>query len=208
MAQFLEIHPTHPQPRLITQAVALLRQGGLAVYPTDSGYALSCHIGDKQALDRIRRIRKLDKHHNFTLICRDLSELAVYARVDNASFRVLKSFTPGPYTFILKATAEVPRRLQHDRRKTIGIRVPDNVITQALLEALGEPLMSSSLILPGKEQEQLEPIEIFELLKKQIDLVIDGGFCGTLPTSVVDLTEGSPQVLRTGAGDTSSFLSL
>ena len=153
MAQYLEIHPENPQQRLINQAVSLVQKGGLMVYPTDSGYALGCHIGDKSALDRIRKLRQLDKHHNFTLVCRDLSELATYARVDNACFRLLKNFTPGPYTFILKATGEVPRRLMHPKRKSIGIRVPDNPIALALLEALGEPIMSSSLIFPDREQQ-------------------------------------------------------
>ncbi|MCO7226362.1 L-threonylcarbamoyladenylate synthase [Pleionea sp. CnH1-48] len=201
MAQYLEIHPDNPQPRLISQAVALVRNGGLIVYPTDSGYALGCHIGDKAALDRIRRLRNLDKHHNFTLICRDLSELATYARVDNASFRLLKNHTPGPYTFILKATNEVPRRLQHAKRKSIGIRVPDNAIALALLEDLGEPIMSSSLILPNLEEQLFDPEEIAEAIGNQVDMVIHGGFCGTLPTSVIDMTEGAPKVLRAAAGE-------
>lgn len=200
MAQYLEIHPENPQQRLINQAVSLLQKGGLMVYPTDSGYALGCHIGDKSALDRIRKLRQLDKHHNFTLVCRDLSELATYARVDNACFRLLKNFTPGPYTFILKATGEVPRRLMHPKRKSIGIRVPDNPIALALLEALGEPIMSSSLIFPDREQQLYDPQDIFDAYGNQLDLVINGGFCGDQPTTVVDLTEGTPEILREGAG--------
>ncbi|PWK50817.1 L-threonylcarbamoyladenylate synthase [Pleionea mediterranea] len=200
MAQYLEIHPENPQQRLINQAVSLVQKGGLMVYPTDSGYALGCHIGDKSALDRIRKLRQLDKHHNFTLVCRDLSELATYARVDNACFRLLKNFTPGPYTFILKATGEVPRRLMHPKRKSIGIRVPDNPIALALLEALGEPIMSSSLIFPDREQQLYDPQDIFDAYGNQLDLVINGGFCGDQPTTVVDLTEGTPEILREGAG--------
>ena len=184
----------------------MIRQGALVAYPTDSGYALGCHIGDKTALDRIRRIRDLDKTHNFTLVCRDLSELATYARVDNTAFRLIKNNTPGPDTFILRATGEVPNRLKHPKRKTIGIRVPETPITQAILEDLGEPLMSSSLILPQQEEEQiLEPYEIHELLNGRVDLVIDGGYCGHEPTTVVDLTSGYPEVLRQGAGDSSAF---
>lgn len=205
MAQYLEIHPDNPQPRLITQAVALVQKGGLMVYPTDSGYALGCHIGDKAALDRIRRLRQLDKDHNFTLVCRDLSELATYARVDNATFRLLKNFTPGPYTFILKATGEVPTRLKHPKRKTIGIRVPDNKIALALLEALGEPIMSSSLLIPDVEEQPFDPYYINETYGNQLDLVINGGYCGDQATTVVDLTEGVPVVLREGAGQPELF---
>ncbi|NVJ48828.1 MAG: threonylcarbamoyl-AMP synthase [Gammaproteobacteria bacterium] len=201
MAQYLEIHPDNPQARLITQAVALVQKGGLMVYPTDSGYALGCHIGDKGALDRIRRIRQLDKQHNFTLVCRDLSELATYARVDNATFRVLKNLTPGPFTFILRATGEVPKRLLHPKRKTIGIRVPNNPIALALLDALGEPIMSTSLIFPDDEVPLSDPFDINEAYGSQLDLVINGGFCGDLATTVVDLTEGTPVILREGAGD-------
>lgn len=205
MGQYIEIHPDNPQPRLINQAVALVRHGGLMVYPTDSGYALGCHIGDKQALDRIRRFRSLDKHHNFTLVCRDLSELATYARVDNATFRLLKNHTPGPYTFILKATGEVPKRLMHPKRKTIGIRVPQNAIALALLEALGEPIMSSSLILPNEDVQPFDPVDIHEQYGNQLDLVINGGYCGDQATTVVDLTEGFPQILREGAGNPDEF---
>ncbi|AOE50215.1 L-threonylcarbamoyladenylate synthase [Kangiella sediminilitoris] len=206
MTQLIEIHNENPQPRLISQVVAMIRQGALVAYPTDSGYALGCHIGDKSALDRIRRIRDLDKKHNFTLVCKDLSELATYARVDNAAFRLIKNNTPGPYTFILRATGEVPNRLKHPKKKTIGIRVPETPITQALLEDLGEPLMSTSLILPQQEEGQvLEPFEIYELLNGRVDVVIDGGYCGHEPTTVIDLTSGYPEVMRHGAGDTVSF---
>ena len=205
MTQFFQIHPDNPQPRLITQAVAAIRQGGLIVYPTDSGYALGCHIGDKKALDRIRRIRKLDKSHNFTLVCRDLSELAIYARVDNASFRVLKSHTPGPYTFILRASAEVPNRLQHPKKKTIGIRVPESPIALALLESLGEPLMSTSLILPDTDLPLADPEEIYDQLQGRVDLVINGGFVSDEPTSVIDMMEGFPKIVRRGAGNLEEF---
>ena len=206
MTKLIEIHNETPQPRLISQVVAKIRQGALVAYPTDSGYALGCHIGDKNALDRIRRIRNLDKSHNFTLVCRDLSELATYARVDNAAFRLIKNNTPGPYTFILRATGEVPNRLKHPKKKTIGIRVPETPITQALLDDLGEPLMSSSLILPQQEEGQiLEPYEIHELLNGRVDVVIDGGYCGHEPTTVIDLTSGYPEVVREGAGDSSAF---
>jgi len=205
MTQFYEIHPEDPQPRLISQAVACVRHGGLIVYPTDSGYALGCHIGDKKALDRIRKIRKLEKSHNFTLVCRDLSELAIFARVDNVSFRLLKNHTPGPYTFILRASPEVPNRLQHPKKKTIGIRVPDNPIAMALLESLGEPLMSTSLIMPDEEQPLFDPEDIYETLKGRVDLVINGGHVSDIPTTVVDMLEGYPKVLREGAGDASIF---
>lgn len=205
MAQFFSIHPDNPQQRLIDQAVDILRRGGLIVYPTDSAYALGCHIGDKMALDRIRALRQLDKHHNFTLMCRDLSELATYAKVTNADFRLLKSHTPGPYTFILNATSEVPRRLMHPKRKTIGMRVPNNRIALALLERMGEPLMTSSLILPGDSVPLTDPYDIRDLLEHQVELVIDGGFCGMEPTTVVDLTEDVPQVTRVGCGPVDEF---
>lgn len=200
MAQFLTIHPENPQARLITQAVEVLRRGGLIIYPTDSAYALGCHIGDKMALDRIRAIRQLDKHHNFTLMCRDLSELATYARVDNAAFRLIKANTPGPFTFILDATTEVPRRLMHPKRKTIGMRVPNNAIALELMAHLGEPLMSSSLILPGDNLPLTDPYDIKELLEHQVELIIDGGFCGLEPTTVVDMTGDVPEVTRQGCG--------
>jgi len=207
MAQFFSIHPDNPQVRLIRQAVEILQRGGLIVYPTDSAYALGCHIGDKLALDRIRALRQLHKDHNFTLMCRDLSELANYARVDNAAYRLIKSHTPGPYTFILNATTEVPRRLQHPKRKTLGLRVPDNNIALALMEELGEPLMTSSLILPGDDVPLTDPYDIRDLLEHQLELVIDGGFCGLEATSVIDLTGDEPTVVRQGCGDVSAFLS-
>ena len=205
MSQYLQIHPETPQSRLVNQVVALLHRGGVIVYPTDSGYALGCQIGDKAALDKIRRIRELDDKHDFTLMCRDLSELANYARVDNAAFRLIRNATPGPYTFVLRATNEVPRRLLHPKKKTIGIRVPDNAIAQALLEALGEPLMNASLVLPSGDDYLLDPDEIYEQLENRIDLMINGGFCPSEPTTVVDLTSGYPEVLRRGAGDPDRF---
>jgi len=207
MAQFFAIHPENPQSRLIRQAVDILRRGGLIVYPTDSAYALGCHIGDKFALDRIRALRQLDKHHNFTLMCRDLSELANYARVDNAAYRLIKSHTPGPYTFILNATSEVPRRLQHPKRKTLGLRVPNNQIALDLLAELDEPLMTSSLILPGDSLPLTDPYDIRDTLEHQVELVIDGGFCGMEATTVIDLTEDEPSVVRQGCGDASAFAS-
>lgn len=206
MAQLITVHPENPQPRLVQQAVEVLQKGGLLVYPTDSAYALGCHIGDKHALDRIRALRQLDKHHNFTLVCKDLSELATYARVNNAAFRLLKSHTPGPYTFILEATAEVPRRLMHPKRKTIGLRVPQNPIAQALLAALGEPLMTSSLILPNDTLPLTDPYDIKDLLNHAVDLIIDGGFCGFDPTTVIDLTGDQPNVIREGCGSIAAFL--
>ena len=206
MTQLLRIHPENPQTRLLDQAVEILRDGGLAVYPTDSGYALGCQIGNKAAQDRIRRIRQLDDKHNFTLVCRDLSEISVYAKVSNAAFRLMKAVTPGPYTFVLKATHEVPRRLQNPRRKTIGIRVPDNRIAQELLDMLREPLMSSTLMLPGDAMSMTDPGEIQTRLDRQVDLIIDGGYCGFEPTTVVDLMGDFPVVLREGKGDTGPLL--
>lgn len=203
--QLIAIHTNNPQQRLISQAVAIVRAGGVIVYPTDSSYALGCHIGDKQAQERIRRIRDVDNKHNFTLVCRDLSEIALYAKVDNVAYRLIKSLTPGPYTFILKATHEVPRRLQNAKRKTIGLRVPDHAIAQALLETLGEPLMSSTLLLPDNDAALNDPEEMYELLKNQVDLVIDGGSCGLEPTTIIDLVEGSPEIIRQGKGDTKLF---
>lgn len=205
MAQFFQIHPENPQHRLIVQATDIIRKGGVVVYPTDSAYALGCHIGDKDALERIRSLRKLDKNHNFTLMCRDLSELATYARVDNQVFRLLKNHTPGAYTFILEATAEVPRRLLHPKRKTIGLRVPDNPIALALLQELGEPLMSSSLLMPGEEYPMTDPYDIRDSLEHFVDLVIDGGYCGLEPTTVIDLTADAPELIRQGKGDFSAF---
>lgn len=205
MSQFFQIHPENPQLRLIHQAVEILRGGGVIVYPTDSSYALGCLIGNKNAMDRIYRIRRLDHKHNFTLVCRDLSEIALYAKIDNSAYRMLKARTPGPYTFIFKATHEVPRRLQEKKRKTIGIRIPQNEITQALLEHLQEPLMSSTLMLPGDEFLMTDPEVMRERLQHDVDLVIDGGNCGFEPTTVVDMVDGYPQVVRTGKGDSSVF---
>ncbi len=205
MSQFFAIHPENPQPRLIKQACEILRKGGLIVYPTDSGYALGCAIGDKAAMERIRQIRDLDKEHNFTLVCRDLSELSLYAKVNNAVFRLIKNHTPGPYTFVLPATKEVPRRLQHDKRKTIGLRVPTNNIALALLAAWDAPLMSSTLILPGDQLPMTEADEIADAIGKQVDLIIDGGACGAQPTTVVEFTDDLPEVMRAGMGDTEPF---
>jgi tRNA threonylcarbamoyl adenosine modification protein (Sua5/YciO/YrdC/YwlC family) len=205
MSQFFNIHPDNPQPRLIRRTVDIVRAGGVIVYPTDSSYALGCHIGDKAAMERIRRIRQADKNHNFTLVCRDLSEISTNARVDNWAFRTLKSLTPGPYTFILTATHEVPRRLQHPKRKTIGIRVPDHAIAQAILAELGEPLMSSTLILPGEDHPMADPEDIRVRLEHVVDLVIDGGSCGLEPTTVIDMDGAAPQVVRTGRGDPAVF---
>jgi tRNA threonylcarbamoyl adenosine modification protein (Sua5/YciO/YrdC/YwlC family) len=205
VALLLTIHPVNPQPRLIRQAIAAMRDGSVVVYPTDSSYALGCWIGDKEAMERIRRIRHADKDHNFTLVCRDLSEIAHYARVDNRQYRTLKASTPGPYTFILEATREVPKRLQNPKRRTIGIRVPDNAIVRMLLAELGEPIMSSTLLLPGDDAPLTDALEIRERLQHEVDLVIDGGPGGILPSSVIDLTGEAPVVVRRGKGDVSAF---
>ncbi len=205
MAQFFQIHPENPQPRLIRRTVEILREGGIIVYPTDSCYALGCAIGDKTAMDRIIRIRRLGDRHNFTLVCRDLSEIGDYAKVGNQAFRLLKSHTPGPFTFIHKATKLVPRRLQNPRRLTIGIRVPDHVIAQALLTELGEPMLSTSLILPGQDLPLIDPFEMRTQLDHLVDLVIDGGACGIEPTTVVDMVEDTPLVIRQGKGDARVF---
>ncbi len=206
MSQFFRINPENPQSRLIHQSAEIVNSGGVIVYPTDSAYALGCHIGDKRALAKIRQIRKLDQRHNFTLVCRDLSDLGTYARVNNSAYRLIRAATPGPYTFLLPATREVPRRLIHPKRKTIGLRVPDNPICQALLAALGEPLMSSTLMLPGDEYPMTDPDEIRDILEHQLDLVIDGGFCGLEPTTVVNMEHDVPVVTRSGRGDTDIFV--
>ena len=200
MSQFFEIHPTHPQKRLVHQAVEIIRQGGVVVYPTDSSYAIGCHIGDKDAMERIQRIRKLDDKHFFTLVCKDLSEIATYAKVDNTQYRTLRSLTPGAFTFILQATNEVPRRLLHPKRRMIGIRVIDNPIVQALLEELQQPIMSSTLILPGKDMPETDAQTIREQLEKQVDLIIDGGHCGFEPTTVINMVETPPLLMRQGKG--------
>jgi tRNA threonylcarbamoyl adenosine modification protein (Sua5/YciO/YrdC/YwlC family) len=205
MSQIFEIHPENPQLRLIRQAVEILRRGGVIIYPTDSAYALGCHIQDKAALQRIIRLRQLNDKHNFTLVCRDLSELATYARVNNSDYRLLKAFTPGAYTFILRATSEVPRLMLHPKRKTIGIRVPDHPVVSALLAELNEPLLSSSLILPGETEPMADIDTIRDTLAKQVDLIIDSGFCGLEATTVVSLVEGVPEVLREGKADPEPF---
>lgn len=206
MARLIEVHPDNPQPRRVAEIVETIREGGLIAYPTDSSYAFGCHIGDKRAMDRIRRIRRTDKNHNFTLVCSDLSEISTYARVDNWAYRMLKAMTPGPYTFILPATREVPKRLQHPKRRTIGLRVPDHALVRAVLDALGEPIMSSTLLLPGDDLPLTDPHEIEERIGHEIDLIIDAGATGIEPTSVLDLSEGTVEVLRVGRGDVSALL--
>jgi len=198
MSEFLQIHPDNPQPRLIAKATSIIMSGGLVIYPTDSCYALGCSLGNKEAIERIRRIRQLDNEHNFTLVCRDLSEFAAYSIVDNASFRLLKSHTPGPYTFILKATREVPKRMQAPKRRTIGLRIPENTVALALLEHLDQPLMSSTLLLPDDEFPLSDIDEIGQRLGHLVDLIIDGGHCGIEATTVVDLVDEGFQVLRHG----------
>lgn len=205
MTRVLEIHPDNPQLRLVKQVVACVRDGGVIVYPTDSAYALGCTVGNKAALEAIVRIRQVDKGHNFTLVCRDLSEIATYARVDNSSYRLLKAHTPAPYTFILKATSEVPRLMQHPKRKTIGIRVPAHPVVAAILGELDGPLLSSSLIMPGETEPLFDIEDIRERLAHQVDLIVDSGFCGREATTVVDLEEGVPRILRVGKGDPAPF---
>jgi tRNA threonylcarbamoyl adenosine modification protein (Sua5/YciO/YrdC/YwlC family) len=204
--QYLEVHPKNPQARLLQVAADCVRDGGLIAYPTDSCYALGCHVGDKDALERVRRIRQADKDHHFTLVCRDLSEIARYARVDTWQFRILKACTPGPYTFLLEATRETPRRLQHPKRRTIGIRVPDHPVPQMLLEFLGEPLMSSTLLLPGDETPLTDGAAIRERLERDLDVIVDGGHCGIEPTTVVDLSAAPPVIVRRGRGDVAPFV--
>ncbi|MDO6562778.1 L-threonylcarbamoyladenylate synthase [Amphritea sp. 1_MG-2023] len=205
MSQLFQIHPDNPQQRLISQAVDIINQGGVIVYPTDSAYALGCRLGDKRAVDKIKRIRKLDDKHNFTLVCRDLSEIGTYAKVDNSIYRLLKNMTPGAYTFILNATTEVPRRLLHPKRRTIGLRIPQNNIALQLMETMGEPIMSTSLIMPGEELPLIDPYEIRDLLQHEVELVIDGGYCGMEATSVINLVDDIPVIIRRGAGDVSGL---
>jgi tRNA threonylcarbamoyl adenosine modification protein (Sua5/YciO/YrdC/YwlC family) len=205
MSQILTLHPQNPQTHLLRKAVAVLKSGGIIVYPTDSGYALACHLGDKKALDKIRMIRKLDQDHYFTLVCRDLSEISTYAVIDDGVYRILKTYLPGPYTFILKATKETPRRLQNFKRKTIGIRVPNHIIAHALLDMLDEPLMSTTLTIPGENVNILRAQTICDILGNQINLVLDGGDCGLSPTSVIDLSGDSPVIVREGKGDIDAF---
>jgi tRNA threonylcarbamoyl adenosine modification protein (Sua5/YciO/YrdC/YwlC family) len=205
MAQYFSVHPDAPQPRLIHQAAEIIRKGGLVALPTDSAYALAGHTGDAAVLERIRRIRGVDERHHFTLMCRDLSEIATYARVDNSQYRLLKATTPGAYTFILEGTKELPRRVLHPKRKTIGLRVPDHPVVNALLAELQEPLLTSTLLLPGETQPLTDPEEIRERLGKQVELVIEAGFCGPEATTVLDLTSGAPQLVRVGRGDLTPF---
>ena len=206
MATLIEIHPTDPQPRRVKAIADIMREGGLVAYPTDSSYAFGCHIGDKRAIDRIHRIRGTSKRHNFSLVCSDLSAISTYARVDNWAYRLIKSLTPGPYTFVLPATRELPKRLQNPKRRTIGIRVPDHQLAHAVLDELGEPIMSSTLILPGDDRPLTDPLDIEERIGHQIDAIVDAGATGIEPTSVLDLTSGAVEVLRQGRGDVSALL--
>ena len=201
MAQFFSVHPEQPQPRLIRQAAELLREGGVLVIPTDSTYALAVRVGNADALERLRRIRRVDERHHLTLMCRDLSEIARYARVDNAQYRLLKSATPGSYTFILEGTKELPRRVLHPKRKTIGLRIPQHPVVQALLAELDEPVLTSTMILPGEEEPLTDPDEIRSRLEREVDLVIDAGPCGAEMTTVVDLSGGAPELVRAGKGE-------
>lgn len=200
MSQFFQIHPENPQPRLIKQAAEIMKKGGLAVIPTDCAYALACPLGDKQAVDRVKKIRQLNDKHNFTLLCRDLSDISTYAKVDNTAYRLLKAHTPGAYTFILNGTREVPRRLMHPKRRTIGIRIPANAIIDALVAEMGEPVMSTSLILPGESLPMSDPYDIRQSLEHSVDLVIDGGYCGLEATTVVDMTGDEYSIIRHGEG--------
>ena len=205
MSERLRIHPVNPQPRLVAQAAEALRRGDVLIYPTDSTYALACGMADKNSLDRIRTIRGTEIDHEFTLVCRDLSEISTYARVDNSAYRMLKSLTPGPYTFILKATSEAPKRLQNPKRRSIGIRVPDNRIAQALIAEVGSPIMSSTLTLPGEDLPLSDPDEIAERMSARVDVFVDGGACGIEPTTVLDLSSGDIQVIRRGKGSVRAF---
>ncbi|MCB1799750.1 MAG: threonylcarbamoyl-AMP synthase [Gammaproteobacteria bacterium] len=205
MSQFFQVHPDNPQARLIRQAAEIVRDSGVVIYPTDSSYAIGCQIGDKSAMDRIRQIRRLNDDHNFTLIGRSLSELSAYTKLDNQAHRLIKNLTPGPYTFILKATKQVPKRLMHAKRKTIGVRIPDNRVAMALLDELNEPLLSSTLILPGDDMPMMDPYEMNQIVGHSVDLILDGGYCGFEPTSVIDLHDETPRVRRVGKGDVSLF---
>ena len=205
MSQYFKVHPVNPQLRLLSRAAEIIREGGLVAYPTDSSYALGWHLGDKNALERVRRLRGIERDHDFTLACRDLSDISIYARVENSAYRLLKSLTPGPYTFVLKATHELPKRLQDPKKRSIGIRVPDNEIAQMLIGALGEPLMSSTLLLPGDSFPLTDPADIRDRLARHIDVIIDGGHCGVEPTSVLDLSGDEVVVVRKGKGDVSAF---
>jgi tRNA threonylcarbamoyl adenosine modification protein (Sua5/YciO/YrdC/YwlC family) len=205
VSQYFKVHPVNPQLRLLSRAADIVRTGGIVVYPTDSSYAFGWHLGDKAALERVRQLRGMERDHDFTLACRDLSDIAMYARVENWAYRLLKALTPGPYTFILRATHELPKRLQDPKRRSIGIRVPDHTIAQTLLGALGEPLMSSTLLLPGDAFPPTDPEEIRDRLERHVDVIIDGGHCGIEPTSVLDLSQGEVTVVRKGKGDVSTF---
>ena len=205
MSQFFYVHPETPQVRLMKQAVEIIKKGGVIIYPTDSGYALGCLMDNKRGLERICQIRSLDKKHNFTLVCRDLSEIASFARVDNQAYRALKSNTPGAYTFIFKSTKDLPKRLMNPTKRTIGIRIPDNAIALALLEELGEPLMTTSLILPGKNSTEFDPEEIRDQLENQVDLILNGGYLGEAPTTVIDFSDDDVVIAREGAGDLTPF---
>ena len=205
MSQFFSLHPEQPQPRLVRQAAEIIHRGGLVVFPTDSAYALGGHMGDTALLQRIRRLRGVDERHHFTLMCRDLAEIGTYARVDNSQYRLLKATTPGTYTFILEGTRELPRRLMHPKRKTIGLRVPDHPLVSALLTELGEPMLTSTLLLPGEEHPLADIDEIRERLEKHVDLIMEAGYCGPEATTVVDLTAGAPKLVRAGKGDLEPF---
>lgn len=205
MSQFFYVHPDNPQGRLMKQAADIIKQGGVIVYPTDSGYALGCHLGDKKALERICQIRDIDKNHNFTLVCQDLSQISEYTRIDNTAYRLLKNNTPGAYTFIFKGSKEVPKRLLNPKKKTIGIRIPDNTIAQALLTELAEPIMSTSLIMPGQAMTEYDPEQIRDLLEHQVDLIVNGGYLGEHPTTVIDFSNDSIEIIRVGEGDPSPF---
>lgn len=205
MSQFFYVHPDNPQQRLMKQAAAMIHEGAVIVYPTDSGYALGCHIGDKKALERICQIRDIEKTHNFTLVCRDLAEISEYARVENTAFRLIKANTPGAYTFIFKATKEVPKRLMNPKKRTIGIRIPNNAIAQALLAELGEPIMSTTLIMPDENMAEYDPEHIRDILERRVDLILNGGYLGEKPTTVIDFSESEGEIIRVGEGDPTPF---